>query len=217
MNKDISKSEKAKFIILDGKKNRKEFFVQFNPPSLSIEHTNEFSEKKLMGLKGVVNQFTGSKESDLSLELLYDSTNKGNDVRENIKDLDLIVNIDSQLHSPPPCQFKWNKITFNGIVSSYKKEFTFFYADGTPARAKVNLVLKPYTNIELMSKNLDLQSSDISKKRVLIQGDTIFDMAYREYKSTAMWRVIAQANNIDDPLNIEYGTELILPSKDSDE
>jgi len=214
MNKNISKLVKAKFIILEGK-NKKEFFVQFNPPSLSLEQTNEFSEKQLTGL--FANQYTGTKKSDLSLELLYDSTSKGNDVRENLKDLDLLVKFDSEVHSPPPCQFKWNEITYDGIVSSYKKEFTFFYADGTPARAKVNLVLKPYVDIEKIAKEADKQSSDISKKRVLIQGDTIFDMAYREYKDISMWRVIAQANNIDDPLNIKYGTELLLPSKDSNE
>lgn len=217
MNFNILQAEKAKFVITKGKYKGDEIILQFNPPSLSIEHSNEFSEKKLMGLKGVVNQFTGSKKADLSLELIFDSTALGTDVRDKIKDLNKIVHIDNQLHSPPPCQFKWSKTTFDGIVTSYKKEFTYFFSDGTPARVKVSITLKPYTDVKKMAKTLDYQSSDISKKRVLNQGDTIFDMAFREYKSSAMWREIAKTNNIDDPLNIEYGTTLILPSKGKDE
>lgn len=217
MSFDILQAEKAKFIITDGKYKGEEVLLQFNPPTLSIEHINEFSEKKLMGLKGVVNQFTGSKKADLSLELIFDSTSLGTDVRDKLKDLNKIVQIDNELHAPPPCQFKWSKTTFDGIVTSFKKEFTYFFSDGTPARAKVSISLKPYTDVEKMAKSLDYQSSDISKKRVLNQGDTIFDMAYREYRNSAMWRLIAKANDIDDPLSIEYGTTLILPSKDKDE
>lgn len=216
MSENIKK-QKAKFFILEGKYLNDEIYLQFNPPSISIEHTNEFSEKKLMGLKGIINQFTGSKKSDLTLELMYDTTSLGSDVRDELKKLNKIVHIDNELHSPPPCQFQWNEIIYEGIVTSFKKEFTYFYSNGIPGRAKVNIVLKPYTKVKKVAKLLDFQSSDISKRRVLNEGDTIFDLAYREYKSSAMWRKIAEANNIDNPLNIEYGTALILPSKDKDE
>lgn len=219
MNLNILKGEKAKFIVLDGKNKSKgnEIPLQFNPSSYSVEQSNDFSEKKLMGLKGVVNQFTGSKKSDLILELMFDSTSTGQDVRDLVEPLYKIVNIDNTLHAPPPCRFVWGRFSFDGIVSAFKKEFTFFFSNGTPARVKISITLKPYTNVKEMAKALNLQSSDISKKRVLVEGDTIFDMAYREYKNPAMWRMIAAKNGIDNPLTIPFGTELLLPSKDSDD
>lgn len=219
MSLEILKGEKAKFIVLDGqyKEIGKEIPLQFNPSTYSVEQNNEFSEKKLMGLKGVVNQFTGSKKSDLALELMFDSTATGGDVRDLVEPLYKIVNIDNTLHAPPPCRFSWGKFFFDGIVLSFKKEFTFFFANGTPARVKISMTLKPYTNVKEMAKKLNLQSSDISKKRVLVEGDSLFDMAYREYKSPAMWRKIAQVNEIVNPLTIPFGTELLLPSKESDE
>lgn len=214
----IFEGEKAKFIVLKGKykEDGKEIPLQFNPSSYSVEESNEYSEKKLMGLNGIVNQFTGSKRSDLTLELLFDSTGTGKDVRELIDPFKKIIEIDNTLHAPPPCGFVWEKFSYDGIVSAFKKEFTYFFSNGTPARVKVSLTLKPYTDVESMAKGLNLQSSDISKTRVLVEGDSIFEMAYREYNDSSMWRKIAVKNGIEDPLNIPFGKALLLPSKEDE-
>lgn len=217
MSQHSKNTEKAKFIILKGKYKEEgtEIPLQFNPGSYSVEESNEYAEKKLMGLNGIVNQFTGSKRSDLTLELLFDSTDTGKDVRELISPFKKIVEIDNTLHAPPPCRFIWEKFSYDGIVSAFKKEFTYFFSNGMPARVKVSLTLKPYTEVEKMAKGLNLQSSDISKQRILAEGDTLFAMAYREYNDSSMWRKIAEKNGIEDPLNIPYGTSLLLPSKES--
>lgn len=210
-------NSKSKFIILSGENKGREIILQFNPTTYSVEENNEFSEKKLMGLKGVIQQFTGSKKSDLSLELMFDSTSLGVDVRTLLEPLKMIIEIDRELHAPAPCRFVWGSFVFDGIVSSMKKDFTYFYHDGIPARVKVALSLKPYQDVDEMAKSLDLHSSDISKTRVLIEGDSIFDMAFKEYQSPHSWRLIAEANGIDDPLKIDAGLELLLPSKDKNE
>ncbi len=208
--------EKAKFIVLDGKKRGTVIPLQFNPASYSVEENNSFSEKKLMGLKGIVNQFTGSKKSDLTLELMFDSTSSGKDVRLLIEPFSLIVDIDNTLHAPPPCSFVWETFLYEGIVTSFKKEFTYFFSTGTPARVKVSITLKSYEVVKKKIKALNFQSSDISKRRVLLEGDTLFSMAYREYKNPALWRKIAEENEINNPLDISFGTELLLPSKEKD-
>jgi hypothetical protein len=148
---------------------------------------------------------------------MFDSTSLGKDVRELLKPLEMIQNIDSELHAPPPCRFLWGSFSFDGIVSKMKKDFTYFYHDGIPARAKVSITLKPYQAINEMSAKLDLHSSDISKERVLNEGDSLFLMGYREYKSSSAWRLIAEANDIENPLLIPSGTKVLLPSKDKDE
>lgn len=206
--------KKAQFVILEGENKEREIDLQFNPSGYSVEESNEFSEKKLMGLKGVVHQFTGSKKADLSLELMFDGTEKGVDVRELIAPLKQIFEIDSTLHAPPPCRFIWGGFTFDGFVTTHKKEFTYFYHDGTPGRVKLSVTLKPYTRIDETVTALSLESSDITKQRVLVEGDTLFDMAYREYRDPAAWRRIAEYNGIDDPLNVPAGSSLGLPSKD---
>lgn len=208
---------KARFTVLEGEHKFQEIFLQFNPAGYSVEENNEFSEKKLMGLKGVIHQFTGSKKADLSLELMFDSTTLGVDVRDLLKPLDTIFEIDRELHAPPPCRFVWGSFSYEGIVSSLKKDFTYFYHDGIPGRVKLSVTLKPYKPIEEMSALLDLHSSDISKTRTMSEGDSLFLMAHREYQSVSSWRLIAEANGIDDPLDIAAGEELLLPAKDKDE
>lgn len=205
---------KAKFIVLKGSKAGIVIPLQFNPSTYSIEENNSFSEKKLMGLKGVINQFTGSKKSDLTLDLLFDSTALGTDVRLLMAPLYLLSKIDNTLHAPAPCKFIWGGFFYDGIVSSFKKEFVFFFSSGMPARVKVSLTLKPYDDINKNAQELNKQSSDISKKRILVEGDTIFEMANREYRDPAMWRKIAQKNEIENPLLISFGRELFLPSKE---
>jgi len=208
---------KAKFTILAGTNKSKDILLQYNPSNYSVEDNNEFSEKKLGGIKSSVHQFTGSKKSDLTLELMFDSTSLGKDVRELLKPLDMIQGIDSELHAPPPCRFIWGSFSFDGIVSKLKKDFTYFYHDGIPARAKLSLTLKPYQSIDEMSAKLDLHSSDISKERILKEGDSLFLMGHREYNSSASWRLIAEANDIENPLLVPSGTKVLLPSKAKDE
>ena len=210
-------SSKAKFTVLKGTNQDKEIVLQYNPSQYSVEDNNEFSEKKLMGLKGVIHQFTGTKKSDLSLELMFDSTSLGKDVRELIKPLDTILKIDSELHAPPPCNFSWGSFSFNGIVSNLRKDFTYFYHNGIPARVKVSLTLKPYDDVKQTLAELDLHSSDISKERTFNEDDSIFLMSHREYNQTSSWRFIAEANDIDNPLLIPIGKKLLLPSKGNNE
>jgi prophage DNA circulation protein len=78
------------------------------------------------------------------------------------------------------------------------------------------MTLKPYVISQEMAQILSLQSSDISKKRMLLEGDSIFNMAHREYKDPTMWRSIAKKNDLENPLFIKPGTTLLLPSKEED-
>ena len=45
-------------------------------------------------------------------------------------------------------------------------------------------------------------------------GDTLAVLAWREYGDPAAWRVIAEANGIDDPMRLAHGRELLLPALD---
>ena len=45
----------------------------------------------------------------------------------------------------------------------------------------------------------------------LREGETLSSLAAREYNDSSKWRVIADANNIDDPENVAAGTIVELP------
>jgi hypothetical protein len=49
---------------------------------------------------------------------------------------------------------------------------------------------------------------------VVVDGDTLAGVAYREYGDAALWRAVAQVNRLDDPSRLRPGTHLLLPTVD---
>ena len=43
-------------------------------------------------------------------------------------------------------------------------------------------------------------------------GDSLPSIAHREYGVPALWRAIAEANRIDDPLRLATGSSLRIPT-----
>jgi nucleoid-associated protein YgaU len=45
-------------------------------------------------------------------------------------------------------------------------------------------------------------------------GDSLPSIAYEAYGDATRWRVIAEANGIDDPMRLRRGSELTIPRID---
>jgi nucleoid-associated protein YgaU len=86
-----------------------------------------------------------------------------------------------------------------------------FLDDGTPVRAKLTLNISEYRKIGEQLNELRLESPDRTKYRVLKEGDSLWQMAFREYNDPKEWRTIARKNEIDFPRTIPYGTMLSVP------
>lgn len=52
------------------------------------------------------------------------------------------------------------------------------------------------------------------KTHVVIEGETIFDIAFRWYANSKLWFIIADANNIMNPFELTMGSTLIIPDLD---
>jgi nucleoid-associated protein YgaU len=57
-----------------------------------------------------------------------------------------------------------------------------------------------------------LQSANFVKQHIVRSGDTLSGIAAELYHDATKWRPIAEANNIDNPLNLEPGRVLIVPA-----
>ena len=49
---------------------------------------------------------------------------------------------------------------------------------------------------------------------MLVEGDTLAGIAYREYGDPSLWRAVAAANGIDDPMHLRPGSSVLLPAVD---
>jgi len=213
----IKETKKAKIVILEGTNKGKTINLQFNPSEYTLERISKFDKKFLITRENFKTQYKGGEESDLTLEFLFDTTETGKDVRSEIEPLMLLVTKDPELHAPPPCAFIWGSFVFKGVVSKLSKKFTFFFEDGTPARVRVTITFIPFKTLEEIESEERTHSADLTKKRILKEGDNLWLLAYREYGDPSFWRLIAKANEIDDPRRVEIGKELILPPREGHE
>ncbi len=190
--------------------------ICFNPTTYTLSKTNSFTEAKIPGLGSPIIQFNQGDTQTLDLELMLDSSisdqSTKDDVREKyIVPLEKLIQLDSELHAPPPCKIIWGSLNFVGVLKTIKKNYILFAANGNPTRAKVTLNFSEYIPMDLQTKGAPLNSPDRRKLFKVNQGDSIWQMAYNAYGDAKLWRVIAQANQIANPLNLAIGTDLIIP------
>jgi len=205
----MSSIVKGYFKILDGAFKDEIIMLQFNPSEYSIEKSNDFEVKTSLKSKSVKVTYRKSEEGDLSLELLFDSTVSGKELKDLLDPLKFITVKDSKLGYPPPVLFVWGDIVYKGLVSKVTKKFTYFYSDGTPARARVTLVMKPYKTQEEI--DLEYVQESFPKKVIVKENDNLWSIAHKEYGDRSRWKEIARENGILDPEDLQEGQVLIIP------
>jgi hypothetical protein len=187
--------------------------VIFNPAEYSLEKGNQFSSTTVPGASNPVFSFVNGDADTLTMELFFDTyTNKGGtDVRIETDKIARLLEIDPELHAPPPVRFVWGPLIFRAIIERLSQRFTMFKEDGHPVRATLNVTFKEYKTLNEQLSEKPNQSSDWIKRRVIAEGDRLDLIAAIEYRDANEWRRIADANDIDNPRLLAPGREITLP------
>lgn len=185
--------------------------VLFNPSEYSISSSNNFAKHAVQGLTNKVYQFMGGEEKKLSLDLFFDTYEMGIDVRMFTSLIMRATEIDEHLHAPPLCTFMWGSLRFKGVITSVTQNFTMFLSTGIPVRAKLSLQFETAETIEEQRQKAPFQSADRTKQRVLLDKEQLWAIAAKEYDDPSQWRVIAKANQIENPRLLQTGNEMIIP------
>jgi nucleoid-associated protein YgaU len=116
----------------------------------------------------------------------------------------------SGVQNPPRVTFTWGSLMFVGHISSLTINYKQFGIAGQPVRAEASITLSE--NPEAVP-GTNPTSCGIAGRRVHVvsAGDTLHSVSYTEYGSPGLWRVLAEANDIDDPLRVAPGTTLLIP------
>uniref|UniRef100_A0AAU2V690 LysM peptidoglycan-binding domain-containing protein n=1 Tax=Streptomyces sp. NBC_00003 TaxID=2903608 RepID=A0AAU2V690_9ACTN len=195
---------------------------QFNPSQVQLGRSSTWVVMPAIAYtRGAPAKFTGAQPAALQLEVFLDAsgTPSSNTVQ---KQVDLLLSccevtpqsVASKAPSPPFVKFSWGSfstVEFTAYVTSVNANYTLFSPNGTPLRATCNLSL---TEVATNTKGQNPTSGALSARRVhrTVAGDTLASLAWREYGDATRWRVIAEANEIDDPMRLRPGTELLLPA-----
>lgn len=133
----------------------------------------------------------------------------GVSILPTISEINGLQQINTELHRPPLCEVWWGQVRLiEGPLTSLSTNFTRFMSDGTPVRATLSLT---FTDASLTATG-ELCSADVEKHYNVRLGDTLQAIAAKQYGDPTLWRVIAEANDIDDPRTLTPGSVLTIPA-----
>lgn len=214
--------KKATITVLEGADRGKVIAVLFNPTEYSFERTNSYKATPVPGLSSPLLQFVNGEADHLSMDLFLDDytdptgptslqQKEDGPLVKRLADISKLMNVDRDLHAPPPVRFNWGPMEFSAVIEKLGRKVTMFHPDGSPARVTLSVSFKEYRTLRQQLENPRRESADKTKRRVVVGREQLWWIAAREYDDPNEWMRIADANDLDDPREIKPGDWLLLP------
>ena len=116
---------------------------------------------------------------------------------------------------PPSVEFCWGRDwTFPAVIESLTVGYSLFKPDGTPIRASAKLsltqvekaVAKPASGgAKKKGQNPTTRGMADLRSHTVRDGDSLPSISFASYGDPTLWRTIAEANGVDDPLALRRG------------
>lgn len=192
---------------------------QFNPKELALTKSASWTRETTKGSKkSSPPQYGGPQPSKLALEMFFDaSAEQDTSVVKAVEKLfsccvPTATSAQQKKESPPWVIFRWGGLTgFLAYVSQVQAKYTLFTSGGLPIRATCTVTLEELAG-EAPGQNPTSGTLVPHRVHVVVAGDTLPAIAYREYGKPALWRTVAATNGIHDPMRLRPGTSLLLPA-----
>lgn len=228
--------------------------VQFNPQSLTINHETTGEPGRLLPTAesegggaesaGRASVRTGYSATLSSLELLFDTSDSGEDVRNQTLVIAAMTKpVEGQ---SPVVTFQWGTLIFEGHITGFTETLSYFSEQGVPLRANVNLSMTAAATEraanEISNANSGLGAAASASLGASISasagasvsgsvgasvsaglstgasvgttpltfaqgGESLQSLSAR---AGVDWRVVAEANGIDNPRDLQAGAAINL-------
>jgi hypothetical protein len=185
-----------------------------NPSQYTITQSNDFSPGREAS--------AGAQE--LTVELLFDAAD---DPTRSVSDVcgSLFAAVEpgpfgeGDARRPPHLVFAWGEgQPFRAVARRLSARYELFRADGEPSRARVELTLVRVDAPRMPGRTRrpgvvgDERVPGGVRAHIVTVGDSLPAIAHESYGDAHQWRVIAEANRIDDPLRSRAGMRLDIPA-----
>jgi hypothetical protein len=189
----------------------------FNPESYSVSKSNVWSYKPTQGKDLPDPEFGGGLPMTFKFSLLLD-TSLG-EVGESVKDQAnaLMQAMHGDGSAPKFITFSWGSVSLpKSAPMSISINYALFHPNGEPMRAFVDLELAQAEQLTPTGKAQNPTTRGVAGlgTHIVRDGDSLPSVAFRSYGDATRWRVLAEANGIDDPFRLTRGTELAIPRID---
>jgi hypothetical protein len=213
---------KATLTVVDGAGVTPVLKFRYNPTEYSVSKSARWNRPPTRAAESSTPpEFTGSDPMSISMEIFLDAFEEpAGDVSPDVMVLlswtkPTPVSLARGLAQPPLLRFIWgaNPVlqSFQGYLKSVQARYTMFRFDGTPVRATANVTLEEVTP-EVGAQNPTSGAREGRRAHVVSEGETLQSIAYDEYGQAALWRGLASFNDIDDPMRVAPGAELLIPT-----
>lgn len=184
--------------------------------------------------------YTGGGMTELELDLLFDitllgSTLQTDDVRQLTAPLwQMAENVaDAEEYARPPMiRFVWGKSwNIPGIIAAVAERLEHFTPAGEPRRSWLRMRFRrvadagalvrahqpPPSSFEIPTPEMSTLPGEATsmegENRVhqTVAGERLDEIAQRYYGNPSLWRLLAAANGLTDPLHVPPGTVLRIP------
>jgi nucleoid-associated protein YgaU len=196
----------------------KKISFQFNPKELQVVKKAKWESKPTKGnKKAPPPEYIGPEAASMSIEMFFDAyDNEGCDVPARVQELieactPTTASESSKTPKPPGVIFGWGKVYFRGYIESVTAKYTRFTPEGKAIRAVCTVALKEFPKDKDKQNPTSGSLAALGSRRV-VAGDTLAGIAYREYGDPTLWRAIADANGVDDPMLLAPGRRLLIPA-----
>jgi nucleoid-associated protein YgaU len=204
--------------------------VMYNPQELRIDQGNTFAEVGIPGLNAPPLQYVRGKSRVLTMELFFDTYETQEDVRRYTTPIVRLLDRQQQTLAPPVLLFSFGRMQFRCVLVDAAQRYTMFARDGTPVRSTMSVRLQEYVDVQVQVREgfffgpptvaavvggvqqaLAADPSRPPTVHVTVRGDTLSGIAAGYLGDPALWRRIADANGIEDPLALRPGITLVIP------
>jgi len=151
------------------------------------------------------------------LTLLLDATLDGSDASIKEQANKLMQAMHGGGSAPKFVTFSWGSVKLpKAAPMSLSIQYALFHPNGEPTRAFIELELAQAedTSPAGQAQNPTTRGTAGLRSHIVQDGDSLHSIAYDSYGDATQWRLIAEANDIDDPLRLRRGTALTIPRLD---
>jgi nucleoid-associated protein YgaU len=197
-----------------------QFTFQFNPVQYTVTKTATWKRSAdAASVDAAVPEFLGANPRSLTVDFFILATEETPDVAPQ---LDLLFScctpteatLGQNRPKPPFVLLAWgNSTSFTACVTSVTAKYRMFSPEGRCIRASGTIVLE---EIPTRQRRQNPTSGGTGSRRTHLMGagDSLTSIAHREYGDPTLWRPLAAANGIDDPLRVPVGRRLRVPPAD---
>jgi hypothetical protein len=193
----------------------------FNPYEYTVRKSNTYQEQGQNQTDASFQEFAKAGAQELSLKLTFDTYETGRDVTRTTRRLWQLMEFRTREESgqdqkipPPRVAFEWGDFRFVAVITTMSQKFTMFKQDGTPVRAAVEVTFRqdkdPNERLQ-QPQNPTSGGGDVERLWRVVTGDRLDTIAYEVYGDATKWRLIAEHNQIVDPLRLRGGQQLSIP------